>query len=85
MSEPFRIRIEDIQLKPNVPCGMDYAVIGGMLKRLRTTCEDWDPVLVRAHTEAPWLLLDGRHRFFASVIAGRPDVLAIEEHEPEPE
>jgi hypothetical protein len=76
---PFRVRIEDIQLKPNIPAGMDPCVVLGLVPLLRKTAQDHAPVLVRAHTQAPWLLLDGRHRFMASVIAGRCDILAIEE------
>jgi hypothetical protein len=71
----FRVPIERILLRPNVPCGMDYAVIGGMLKRLRTSREDCDPVSVTPEGEN-FRLDDGRHRFFAAVIAGRTDILA---------
>jgi len=78
VGEPFRIRIEDVLLKPNIPAGMDPLVVMSRVKRLRCTAEDWEPILVTREGQY-WRLQDGRHRFFASVIAGRSDVLAIEE------
>jgi ParB-like chromosome segregation protein Spo0J len=59
---------------------MDGLTVMALVKKLRTSLEDWDPVLVRREGDH-WLLLDGRHRFFAAVIAGRPDVLAVIEIE----
>jgi hypothetical protein len=55
---------------------MDFGVIGGLLKKLRTTSEDWEPIIVQAVDDGTFIVKDGRHRFFANVIAGRPDVLA---------
>jgi len=80
MPDTFRVRVEDLRLKPNVPCGMDFGVIGGLLKMLRTTCEDPPPILVERDGDG-WRVLDGRHRYFGAVIAGRPDVLAVEERQ----
>lgn len=78
----FRVPLEHIVLKPPVPCGMDFGEIGGKLKRYRTTREDEGPAKVRRRPGLPepyWELSDGRHRFFAAVIAGRPDLLCEEE------
>lgn len=75
----FRVPIEDLRLKANIPAGMDYPVVGGFIKRLRTTNQDWDPIVVRREDDGTWRIMDGRHRFFASVCAGRSDVLAVEE------
>lgn len=77
-AETFRVPVEEILLRPNIPAGMDPATVLAMIKRLRTTTQDWEPVLVRREGEH-WRLMDGRHRFFAAVMAGRPDVLAVEE------
>lgn len=74
----FRVRVEDLRLLPNIPAGMDFGVVGGMLNLLRTTCEDHVPILVRRDGDG-WRILDGRYRFMAAVVAGRPDVLAVEE------
>jgi hypothetical protein len=70
-----RIPLHQILIKANVPTGMDPCVALGFVKRLRTTTEDWDPVSVRPEGEY-YRLMDGRHRYFASVIAGRVDILA---------
>lgn len=79
MPDTIRVRIEDLRIAPNMPAGMDYATIGGLLKRLRATTDDWDPIVVRREPDGTYRVCDGRHRFFASVIAGRPDILAVEE------
>jgi hypothetical protein len=78
MGEPFRIPVERLHLLPNVAAGMDPCVLLGLVPRLRKTSEDWDPIVVREDAGG-WLVVDGRHRFFASVISGRSDVLAVEE------
>lgn len=76
----FYVRIEEMRLRPNIPAGMNPFVLMGLVTLLRSTDQDHDPVLVRRHKDGKsWLLLDGRHRFLASIIAGRCDVLAVEE------
>lgn len=80
--QPFRVRVEHLRLKPNVPAGMDLGVVGGLCKRMRTTAEDWAPALVRSLPDGCWEIQDGRHRFFAAVISGRPDLLCVAEPEP---
>jgi hypothetical protein len=42
----------------------------------RSTTDGAPPVEVRDLGNGYWLVLDGRHRYLASVIAGRPDLLA---------
>lgn len=74
----FRVPVEDLRLKPNIPAGMDLAVVAAMIPRLRKTAQDWEPIVVQREADG-FRVLDGRHRFFAAVIAGRPDVLAVEE------
>lgn len=76
---PFRVRVEDLRLKPNIPAGMDPYVLLGLVPLLRRTAHDHDPIVVRALPCGAWQVMDGRHRWFAAVIAGRPDVLAVEE------
>jgi hypothetical protein len=70
-----RIPIERLHLLPNVPAGMDIGVVAGLVPLLRKTSEDHPAIRVREHGDG-WQILDGRHRFFASVLAGRPDILA---------
>lgn len=72
---PFRVPIEDVRLPPNLPAGMDWSVIGHFAMTMRKTTEDPDPIRV-APVGDHYRISDGRHRFIAAVIAGRPDVLA---------
>lgn len=79
----FRVRLEHLVVKPNVPCGMDYGALGGpALKMARTTTEDDVPARVRRRPGLPapyYELTDGRHRFLRALIAGRTDLLCTEE------
>lgn len=77
----FRVRISKLVLKDNVPAGMDPCVVMGLVPKLRKTSEDHEPITVKRLCCGNWRIEDGRHRYFASVIAGRPDILAIEEVE----
>lgn len=79
----FRVPIERLHLRPNIPAGMDPCVLLGLVPLLRKTGQDHDPILVREDGDG-WEIRDGRHRFFAAVIAGRPDVLAETEDAPNP-
>lgn len=74
----FRVPLEQLQFKRNPPAGMNPYVIMGLVPLLKGSTEDHEPILVRQDGDH-WLVLDGRHRFVASLIAGRPDVLAVEE------
>lgn len=73
----FRVPVSHLRLKPNVPAGMDPCILLGLVPLMRKTAEDHDPILVRPDGDL-WEIQDGRHRFMAAVIAGRPDVLAEE-------
>jgi hypothetical protein len=77
---PFRIPIERLHLKPNVTAGMCPYTLLSLVPLLRKTAQDHDPILVK-EDRGGWEIQDGRHRFFASVIAGRPDILAEQEHQ----
>jgi hypothetical protein len=74
----FRVRVEDILLKPNIPAGCNPLVLMSLAHLLRSTDQDPDPVKVR-RDGGRWRVSDGRHRFLAAVVAGRPDVLCEEE------
>lgn len=77
--ELFRVPVSQLLIKPNIPAGMDLAVLGGLVALMRKTSEDPPPIEVRRVSDGVWLVLEGRHRYFAAVIAGRADVLAKEE------
>ena len=72
----FRCPIANIKLRKPVPCGMDPYTLMALVPLMRTTTEDHEPVLVRDEGDS-WRLIDGRHRFFAAVIGGRTDILAV--------
>jgi hypothetical protein len=72
---PTRIPIERLHLLPNVPAGMDGYLVMGLVRKMRKTRDDHEPILVREHGDG-WQIIDGRHRFFAAVIGGRTDILA---------
>lgn len=77
---PFRVPINRLRFKDPIPAGMDAGVLLGLVPMLRKTAEDPPPI--RVVDECPhcgtWTAGDGRHRWIASVIAGRADVLADE-------
>lgn len=81
MSDPFCVPIQKLRFKAPIAAGMNPYTLLGMVPLLRNSSEDHDPILV----DPPCLtcgdrtVLDGRHRWIASVIAGRADVLAVEE------
>lgn len=79
---PFRVPVSSLMIKPNIPAGMDLAVVGGLAALMRKTAQDPPPIEVRPLPGGTWLVLDGRHRYFGAVIAGRPDVLAERERTP---
>jgi hypothetical protein len=54
-------------------------VLFSLARMYRSTSDDAPPAAVRDLGNGYWRVLDGRHRFLASVIAGRPDLLATVE------
>jgi hypothetical protein len=74
---PVRIRVEHLRIKANVTAGMNYLRIGALAYQLRGTTEEPEPPIEVVPDGDGWRIDDGRHRYFAAVIAGRPDVLCI--------
>lgn len=77
----FRVPVERLRFKAPIAAGMDPYVLLGLVPMLRKTSQDHDPILVSppCPTCGDRVVLDGRHRWIASVIAGRGCVLATEE------
>jgi hypothetical protein len=73
-----RIRLEELCMGANPPAGMNPLVLMSLAYDLRSSTEDPEPVAVRRIGSAMWRIHDGRHRMVAALIAGRPDVLAVE-------
>jgi hypothetical protein len=85
----FRVPLEHLLLKHPVTAGMDLDVVAALVPLLRETTQDHDPIEVSwmswVWSDTPsrigrdrfelWRIQDGRHRFFASVVAGRSDIL----------
>lgn len=74
----MRIPLDRLLLKPNIPAGMNILVVCSLALMYRSSSDDAPPVEIRDLGDGYWRVLDGRHRFLASVIAGRPDILAEE-------
>jgi hypothetical protein len=74
---PQRIPLERIHLGPNVVAGCNVLVVMSLTHMMRGTHKDPDPVLVNRCGDH-WSIHDGRHRFVAAVMAGRPDLLCAE-------
>ena len=72
-----RIRVDHCLIVPNVSAGMNPLVIMSLAYLYRSTTEDAEPITVRREGDY-WRIVDGRHRWMASVIAGRRRVLATE-------
>jgi hypothetical protein len=71
-----RVPLDRLLLKPNIPAGANILVVASLAHMYRSPTDDAPPVEVCDLGNGYWLVLDGRHRFLASVIAGRPDLLA---------
>lgn len=75
----FRVRVEDLRLPANVTAGMNALRLCSLAYRMRGTTDEIEgPITVRRDGDG-WRVVDGRHRFLGAVIAGRPDVLCVEE------
>lgn len=72
---PKRIRVDRILVPPNMPAGLNPLVVMALTHHYRATTEDADPITVTREGRN-YRITDGRHRYLASVIAGRRRVLA---------
>ena len=77
--EPVELRLDSLLVLRNVTAGLDWAVIGANVARLRKTNLPVDPPIRVYEDSGFYRIADGRHRFVASLIAGRDAILAIVE------
>lgn len=77
----MRVRIENLRYGPNPSAGLNFLLLAHFAYELKATTEDLDPIVVTKDLGGAWRIHDGRHRAIAAMIAGRPDVLAIERTE----
>ena len=76
----MKVPLNKLVLRKPVSAGMDLAVIGHFVMIFRKSTLPCDPpILVRRLKNGHWKVMDGRHRFFAAVIAGRTEIEAVEE------
>lgn len=75
--EPFRVPVEDVRLPRNVVAGCNVLVLASLVHTLRATTEDVPPIEVTPEPDGTWRVADGRHRFLATYIAGRPEALCV--------
>ena len=69
------IPLHSLLYPPNLPAGMDWAVIGLWVCTFRKTPQPCDPpILVRPRAGGYYQIEDGRHRVTAALIAGRTHI-----------
>ena len=70
------VRIENILLPPAVSAGMNPYVLMSLCYFYRSDIKDTEPIDLVPVGYGIYRIKDGRHRFFATVMAGRTSVLA---------
>jgi len=77
MTEPLLLALERLILPRPVTAGMNPLKLMAMAYEFRATTEDREPIHVTCVDGTDlYRITDGRHRFVASLIAGRPAVLS---------
>ena len=73
--------LHQLVFKPNMPAGMDLAVVGLWVATTRKCAAPVNPpILVKRFPDCDhWLVDDGRHRAIGSYIAGRTCIEAEEQ------
>lgn len=79
MTDPVRVPIDRLRFKDPIPAGMNPYTLMGLVPLLKGSNEDHEPIEIDrpCPTCSTATVLDGRHRWIASVIAGRSDVFAV--------
>lgn len=73
--ELIEIPVQSILLPPPVPAGMNYLALGSIAYAAKTQHQHLDPPgIVDEVFPGIWRIVEGRHRFFGAVIAGRPTI-----------
>lgn len=72
----MKIRLDELLVGPNPPAGMNPLVLMHFAYLLRATTEDLQPIEV-TQSNGYYRIHDGRHRYVASLIAGRPTVEGV--------
>jgi len=77
----FRVSLDALRFKEPVTAGMNPYTLLSLVPLLRNTTHDHAAILVGPPCGCcgTRVVLDGRHRAIASIMAGRVDILAVEE------
>lgn len=76
-TKPQEIGVDRILLLPNVPAGMNPLLLSHLTYILRSRNDHEVPPIEVWRDGSNYRIKDGRHRFFAHVIAGRQTVSAV--------
>ena len=69
------VPLDRLLFPPNMPAGMDWAVVGLWVVKFRKTPQPCDPpILVRAVGAGLYRIVDGRHRTVAALLSGRTHI-----------
>lgn len=72
----FMVPLHQILFGPNVPAGIDWAILGLWTCQFRKTAQPCEPPILVAAEGDYWRLKDGRHRVIAAIMAGRTAIEA---------
>jgi hypothetical protein len=81
VNSEFRVDLDTLIFKKPVTAGINVYRLMSLIPLLRETTLDHEAILVGPVSSCCGhrVILDGRHRVMASIAAGRPDILAVEE------
>ena len=69
------VPLDRLLFPPNMPAGMDWAVVGLWVVKFRKTPQPCDPpILVRSAGAGLYRIVDGRHRTVAALLSGRTHI-----------
>jgi hypothetical protein len=68
------IPVDQLLMPPNITAGSNMLELASLAYMYRTTLDDAEPIDVAPEGKY-YRIVDGKHRFMASVVAGRVDVL----------
>lgn len=80
MAKKKVIPLSKCMVKEPVPAGMNPFVLMSVAYFYRTSTEHTAPIVVKREGKY-YRIMDGRHRYMGSIIAGRTHILAIIEEE----
>lgn len=72
----MRIPLQYLRILPNITAGANPLVIMSLAYMMRSNNSDPPPIIVHRNSDTDYTIIDGRHRFIAAIIAGRPDILS---------